>query len=48
MPGVGRKTVNVFLSEYYNYPAFAVDTHVERVSKRLGFITVTYKEKATQ
>ena len=35
-PGVGRKTANVFLSEYYNYPAIAVDTHVERVSKRLG------------
>ncbi len=34
-PGVGRKTVNVFLGEYYNYPAIAVDTHVERVSKRL-------------
>lgn len=34
-PGVGRKTTNVFLSEYYNYPAIAVDTHVERVSKRL-------------
>ncbi len=36
MPGVGRKTVNVFLSEFYNIPAIAVDTHVERVSKRLG------------
>lgn len=35
-PGVGRKTINVFLSEFYNEPAFAVDTHVERVSKRLG------------
>ena len=34
-PGVGRKTANVFLAEYYNYPAIAVDTHVERVSKRL-------------
>lgn len=34
-PGVGRKTVNVFLSEYYNIPAIAVDTHVERISKRL-------------
>lgn len=34
-PGVGRKTVNVFLSEFYNIPAIAVDTHVERVSKRL-------------
>lgn len=35
-PGIGRKTINVFLSEFYNYPAIAVDTHVERVSKRLG------------
>ena len=35
-PGVGRKTINVFLSEFYNYPAIGVDTHVERVSKRLG------------
>ena len=35
-PGVGRKTVSVFLSEFYDIPAFAVDTHVERVSKRLG------------
>lgn len=35
LPGVGRKTANVFLSEYYNYPVIAVDTHVERVSKRL-------------
>lgn len=34
-PGVGRKTANVFLSEYYNEPVIAVDTHVERVSKRL-------------
>lgn len=35
LKGVGRKTINVFLSEYYNYPAIAVDTHVERISKRL-------------
>lgn len=35
LPGVGRKTVNVFLSEYYKVPALAVDTHVNRVSKRL-------------
>ena len=34
-PGVGRKTTNVFLSEYYQIPSIAVDTHVERVSKRL-------------
>lgn len=36
-PGVGRKTVSVFLSEFHDMPAFAVDTHVDRVSKRLGF-----------
>ena len=35
LPGVGRKTINVFLSEYYQESAIAVDTHVERVSKRL-------------
>ena len=34
-PGVGVKTANVFLSEFYGYPAIAVDTHVERVAKRL-------------
>ena len=37
MPGVGRKTTNVVLSNLYDYPAIAVDTHVERVSKRLAF-----------
>lgn len=36
LPGVGRKTANVVLSNIFNEPAFAVDTHVERVSKRLG------------
>ena len=36
LPGVGRKTANVVLSNIYNVPAFAVDTHVYRVSKRLG------------
>ena len=35
LPGIGRKTANVFLSEFYGYPAIAVDTHVERVCKRL-------------
>ena len=37
-PGVGRKTANVFLSVIYNEPAIAVDTHVSRVSKRLGLV----------
>ena len=36
MPGVGRKTTNVVLSNLYNEPCIAVDTHVSRVSKRLG------------
>ncbi|MDL5040855.1 endonuclease III [Heyndrickxia coagulans] len=37
LPGVGRKTANVVLSVAFGIPAIAVDTHVERVSKRLGF-----------
>ncbi|MDE5538908.1 MAG: endonuclease III, partial [Bacilli bacterium] len=37
LPGVGRKTCNVVLSNLYNVPAIAVDTHVSRVSVRLGF-----------
>ncbi len=36
LPMVGRKTVSVVLSELYNEPNIAVDTHVERTSKRLG------------
>ena len=35
-PGVGRKTANVILTEGYKIPRLPVDTHVERVSKRLG------------
>ena len=36
LPGVGRKTANVIASVVYNQPAMAVDTHVFRVSKRIG------------
>ncbi|MBO7677917.1 MAG: endonuclease III, partial [Erysipelotrichaceae bacterium] len=36
LPGVGRKTANVILNNCFDVPAFAVDTHVSRVSKRLG------------
>ncbi|HJV30931.1 MAG TPA: endonuclease III [Bacillales bacterium] len=36
LPGVGRKTANVVVSVAYGIPAIAVDTHVERVSKRLA------------
>ena len=35
LPGVGRKTCNVVLSELFDVPTIAVDTHVQRVSKRL-------------
>ena len=38
LPGVGRKTANVFLSVIYNIPTIAVDTHIERVSKRLSLV----------
>ena len=36
LPGVGRKTANVIASIIYNEPVIAVDTHVFRVSRRLG------------
>lgn len=39
LPGVGRKTANVIASVVYNKPAMAVDTHVFRVSNRLGLTT---------
>ena len=38
LPGVGHKTANVFLSNIYDEDAIAVDTHVSRVSKRLGLV----------
>jgi endonuclease-3 len=38
LPGVGRKTANVILSIIWNMPALAVDTHVFRVSHRLGLV----------
>ncbi|MEP0985968.1 endonuclease III [Ekhidna sp.] len=43
LQGVGRKTANVIVSVLYNQPAMAVDTHVFRVSKRLGLVTQTAK-----
>ncbi len=41
LPGVGRKTANVIASVIYNQPTMAVDTHVFRVSKRLGLVSQT-------
>ena len=37
LPGVGRKTASVVLALGFNVPAFPVDTHVHRVSYRLGY-----------
>lgn len=41
LAGVGRKTANVVLNVWYNLPALAVDTHVMRISQRLGFTKAT-------
>lgn len=41
LPGVGRKTANVVISNAFGIPAIAVDTHLERVSKRLGIAKLT-------
>jgi endonuclease III len=41
LPGVGRKTANVITSVIDQQPNMAVDTHVFRVSKRLGLVTLT-------
>ena len=39
LPGVGRKTANVMLAVWFGKPAMAVDTHVYRVSHRLGLVS---------
>ena len=41
IPGIGRKTANVIISEGYGLPGLAVDVHVTRVSKRLGLAKET-------
>jgi endonuclease-3 len=43
LPGVGRKTANVIASVIYDQPAMAVDTHVFRVSKRIGLVNQNSK-----
>lgn len=53
LPGVGRKTTNLVLSQIYDMPYFAVDTHVVRVSKRLGLVkenddVLTIEKKLTK
>jgi endonuclease-3 len=41
LPGVGRKTASVLLAEAWDVPAIAVDTHVRRVTRRLGLTDET-------
>lgn len=48
LPGVGHKTCNVFLSEIYNVPTIAVDTHVLRVCKRIGITKDKDNELTTE
>jgi len=53
LPGIGTKTANVMLIEYFKIPAFPIDTHVSRVSKRLNLCkesdsVTTIEKKLTQ
>ncbi len=45
LPGVGRKTANVILGNIYHIPSIVVDTHVKRISKRLGLTKEEDPEK---
>ncbi len=45
LPGVGRKTANVIRGNIYHEPSIVVDTHVKRISKRLGFTNETDPDK---
>ncbi len=45
LPGIGRKTANVIIGVGFGKPAIIVDTHVKRVSKRLGLTKETSPEK---
>ena len=45
LPGVGRKTANVIRGNIYNDPSIVVDTHVKRISNRLGFTKEEDPEK---
>jgi endonuclease-3 len=45
LPGVGRKTANVFLVESKNAPAIGVDTHVSRIAIKLGWTNKKFEDK---
>ncbi len=48
LAGVGRKTANVVRSVWFDIPSFAVDTHVERIAKRLGLAKVNDSVEAVE
>ncbi|HMP58097.1 MAG TPA: endonuclease III [Gemmatales bacterium] len=48
LPGVGRKTANVVLGDCFGIPGIVVDTHVKRLSRRLGLTRATDPEKIEQ
>jgi endonuclease-3 len=48
LKGVGRKTANLVVSLGYGRPAICVDTHVHRISNRLGYIATNTPEKTEQ
>lgn len=45
LPGVGRKTANLVLGEGFGLPAICVDTHVHRISNRIGYVATPTPEK---
>lgn len=47
LPGVGRKTASVVLAEAFNIPAFPVDTHVFRVTRRIGIAKENTADKVS-
>jgi len=48
LPGVGRKVANLVLNICYDYPAICVDTHVHRVSNRLGWVSTETPEETEE
>lgn len=48
LPGIGRKTANVVLGNAFGIPGIVVDTHVDRVSRRLGLTTRKDRDKVEQ
>ena len=48
LPGVGPKTTSIVLAYAYGVPTIAVDTHVNRISKRLGIVAEDSKPEKTQ